>query len=368
MNIPTLKINNDQLKNLIYFIYKNENLLKEFGAIKIELDNDCKLALKKRRKTLKLPPILKQIKKENSNENIYLVEDLKQSIEENFSIKDEFSFWSLLSSLNEKQLNISFLSNRSFFCSKTSRSYFDIHRLPKQSILKIGGNKLTNQFFPLIRRAHGSASIFPLNSTENNLFSLNYHHEGGNHYWFIIPNHQKIFLQKLINSSICLNHGQLFINPSILDKYHIRYYRTIQNPKQFLILSSGTLSQCFTDDSTWSESIDFALPSWIQDGYALSLCQCQILSKKIDFSLFKHELIQKYINSNLIINEKSISSKDTFNSNLDETVVSTNVELHIPLERIISSMITPPTNSSFSDEDKNKFDENNIQIQYKLLE
>jgi len=46
MDIPTLHVDANSLQNIISFIYKHESLLKEFGAIKIQADSYCKLALK----------------------------------------------------------------------------------------------------------------------------------------------------------------------------------------------------------------------------------------------------------------------------------------------------------------------------------
>jgi len=195
-----------------------------------------------------------------------------------------------------------------------------MHRLPSQSLLKLGGNQMTRQFVPSMKRAHGSGAIFPLSCARNHLFSINYHHEGGDHHWYIIPASQRNLLQQIINQqncSICLDHGQFLIDPSLLDKNNIRYHRIVQRPNEFIVLSAGTLSQSFAEDASWRESICFALPSWIEEGHAsistLS-CQCNIhrnyLSETIDLSPFRHELIQRYIISQL--NQKSFHSKGLF--------------------------------------------------------
>ncbi len=326
MDVPTLQINGNDLQNLISFIYKHERLLKEFGAIKIQLNIECKLALKKRRKSLVLRPNAEQIVKMSDDEPIYFVQKFDhtdESAEQISSVTDECSFWSSLScSSNERrQVNTSLLPNMSFFSQKTSRLYFYIHRLPRQSLLKLGGRKLTRQFTPCVKRAHGPGAIFPLTCAQQRLFSIDYHHEGGAHHWYIIPSYEREVLRRIIdrpNSSICLDHGQLFIDPSVLDKNHIRYHRIIQYPNEFVVVSASTLAQSFTDDASWSESIAFALPSWIVEGHAsvpISPCQCNIsqnsLSKTIDVTLFKHELMQRYITSilNINIDDKSLTSK-----------------------------------------------------------
>ncbi|CAF1154604.1 unnamed protein product [Adineta steineri] len=322
IDIPTLQINGNNLKNFVRFISKHENLLKEFGAIKVQPNVDCKFALKKRQKNLSLNPIMKKIVKLNENVNIYCVQTtdhINESSQNHFMETDEKKFWSSLSSSNNEQrdLNISFSFNTSFFIQKTSSTYFDLHRIPYQSLLKLGGRKLTNQFVPCIKRAHGPGAIFPLMSARQHLFSIDYHHEGGNHHWYIIPAHQREVLQNLSdqqNASTCLDHGQLFIDPLALDKSLIRYYQTIQHPNEFIVLYAGTLAQSYTEDISWSESINFALPSWIEEGHAnipLLPCQCHIEQNctvnTIDVSLFKQESIQKYVTSYLKTTPNDVS-------------------------------------------------------------
>jgi hypothetical protein len=316
MNVPSFEIKENELQNIISFIFKHERILKEFGAIKIRPTMDCKLALKKRQKNLLLCPNMEQIVKIHEDEPLYSLEKtdcIDGCNQQSSLITDEFSFWSSLSCSNKKgrETKISILPNKSFFSQKTSRLYFDIHRLPYQSLLRLGGSKVTYQFVPHVKRAHGPGAIFPLTCTKQRLFSLDYHHEGGAHHWYIIPTHERDALQEVIertNSGMCLDHGQLLIDPSVLDKNHIRYHRIIQHPNEFVVLSAGTLAQSFTEDASWSESISFALPSWIEEGHAnicAPLCQCNIsqdaVPETIDVTLFRHELIQRYIASYLNI-------------------------------------------------------------------
>ncbi|CAF2145954.1 unnamed protein product [Rotaria magnacalcarata] len=407
MDVPILQINEYELQHLVRFIYKHEQLLKEFGAIKIQLNTDCKLALKKRRKNIMPNPIPEQIVKMSSDELIYSIEKIDQNYEftqYKASTTDECNFWSSLSrSSNERhQVNISLLPNQSFFSQKQSRIYFDIHRLPQQSLLKLGGTKMTRQFVPCARRAHGPGAVFPLTSTEQGLFSIDYHHEGGAHHWYIIPISQREVLRKISdhkNSSICLEHGKLLIDPSVLDKHRIRYHRIVQRPNEFVVLSAGTLAQSFTEDASWSESITFALPSWIQDYHANAVapsCQCNISHDSsmntIDVTMFRQELIQRYIDSYLDINteEKSNALKECADIHMftmsesknikndlstAEAMASTNMKPIIILNSIVSSnqltpnsMSAPSTRNYFYEDDQKKFDSDNAQVHYKLLE
>jgi hypothetical protein len=308
---PTLKISPNELGNLIHFIYSNEKLLKYYGAFKIQLNSECELGLKKRKVSVSSTNI-QQVTKINPTELIYSVqsnEDYNKLNKELTPLQrtDERLFWSNLSCDNNdhKESRLSILHEKSFFYQKINRKMFDIHCLPKQSLLKLGGNQLLNQFVPSLIRAHEPGAIIPLNSTEKHLCSFIYHHFGGPRHWYIIPYDQRKDLETITlkeNSLNCLDHNQLLIDPSFFDKYNIRYHRIIQYPTEIVILSSGALSQSFFQDASWNEKIDFALPSWIGEGHAFHSCQCHIVHKKLPYQfnmdLFQHKHIQKYINTN----------------------------------------------------------------------
>jgi len=309
IDIPTFRVNGKDLQKLINFIYKHRNSLKEFGVIKIQLNDDCKLALKKRRNNVETHPTNVHFLKIWQHESIYSVQkrDRIDIFPQPPQKIDERSFWSSLSDSNNgyRPVNSSVILGKTFFSQKTSRLFFDINRLPNESLLKIGGKKATGKCLPCLQRAYRPGAIFPLNCAQQHLFSINYHHEGGAHYWYIIPSRERNALQRIMvgeHSNTCLDHGNIFVNPSVFDKNHIRYHRVIQYPNEFIVLSAGTLTQSFSEDANWRESITFALPSWIDEGYAnvpVSLCQCNILEEcvpeVIDVNLFRHELIQRYV-------------------------------------------------------------------------
>lgn len=313
---PTLTIDANQLHNIFEFLYKHEKILKQFGGFKIELNSDCKLALKTRKQSFELNPINKEIIKINSNDKIYVVKeikDFKKSNKKKSPLQTESNFWSSLSYLNYggSQLNISLHENKSFFYSRVGRRCFDMCRLPSRSILKLGGSYLTRRFSPCIKRIHDGGGIFPLNSAQFNLSSINYHRDGGVIYWFIIPNSERENLRKVLNeeenncNSLCLDHQQLFLSPEFFEKHNIRYYKMCQYPNEFIVLYNGTLTQSFSISSSWSESVEFALPSWIEEDCAReSYLQCQCFNKKdlslnINMDLFCPERIQKYIQNHL---------------------------------------------------------------------
>ncbi|CAF1423816.1 unnamed protein product [Adineta steineri] len=106
-----------------------------------------------------------------------------------------------------------------------------------------------------------------------------------------------------------------------------------QNPNEILILSSGILSQSFTQDEILCESIDFALPSCFYDQHNknISLCHRKLSSnlykdKSIDFNLCNYENIQKYLQLNTHQNEDAKLDKDlSFLDNINEEDFVTNI-------------------------------------------
>lgn len=331
-DVPTLQISATNLQSLISFIYTHERLLQEYGALKIRLNVDCKLALKKRRKIAPLTQNIQQALKLMNDELIYAiqpVDPILKMTQQRPAITDEHSFWSSLCHSNQESrlVNVSILVEKSFFSEKTSTAFFDIHRLPRQSLLKLGGRKLTREFTPCATWAQESGVIFPLKSSRQNLSSIDYQHEGGARHWYIIPARERNDLKKLMkhqNSTMCLDHRKLLIDPSVLDKHRIRYHRVVQYPNEFIVLSAGTLTQGFAEGAGWNESIEFALPSWINEGHATGhdfACQCSVYGVRrmgvIDIKLFRHDLIQKYITTHIKVlnNDQSVALDDSNHGN-----------------------------------------------------
>lgn len=322
-DIPTIEANEDDFENLIYFIYKHEEILKEYGGIKIKPHINCKQSIRKRRINLPLSSNIQEIIKINSNELIYSIETKTNNKIINNQLKsiNENDFWKSLTNSNKlDQSNVTIYPNKSFYFSRPRPKYFDLPRLPKLSLLKIGGSQILRQCLPTLIYANGPASIYPLSSSLQRLFSIDYHHEGGNRHWYIIPAKERIKLNEIIqnmNLSLCIEHKNLLINPEFFHKYNIRYHKIIQKPNEFIILSAGALSQGFSENSSWNESTLFALPSWLQDGHASDhLYQSNIclnhssILQSIDISQFRYELVQRWIQNNL--NQNSLSFQGLF--------------------------------------------------------
>ncbi|CAF1009708.1 unnamed protein product [Adineta steineri] len=254
-------------------------------------------------------------------------------------------FWLLLPNGSNTQniSSISIINDQSLFLKRVYRDQFDFRQLPYQSLLKLSGKQFCKKYSSTLIKAHGPAAIFPLSSNKQNLCQLNYHHEGGVRYWYIIPFEERKKLENIFkqtNPSICLGHGEILIDPLLFNKYNIRYKKVTQNPHEILILSSEILSQSFTQNEILYESIDFALPSWFYNEFPKnsSLCYCKLSSnlnknESIDFSLYNHESIQRYIQKYLQLN---IHQNIFMNNNQCES--SDNAE-------ILNIIDTPPSSN-----------------------
>lgn len=312
LSVPTIRIGPSDLENLVSFLYTHEHTLKQFGGIKIQLSADCSLALKKRRSSPTCNN-LKEICRVAAKECIYSIEDCSNVnlCEIRPSAANEETFWTHLSNSSTAchHPSVSILPEKSLFYEKWHRKYFSIHSVPRQSLLKLVGTKMINQFMSSLFRAHGPGATYPLSSARRRLFSLVYHHQGGPRHWYIIPAYEREALTALLcreSGTTCFEHKKFLIDPQVLDKHHIRYHRIIQYPNDIIVLSAGTVTQSFTEDASWSESIDFALPCWIEDGHAsvshLPCCPNPPHDSPvypIDLNLFHPDLIQKFVKSKL---------------------------------------------------------------------
>ncbi|CAF1419318.1 unnamed protein product [Adineta ricciae] len=332
-DIPTISINDNEMKDLLKYLYKNESLLKEYGGIKLIPSGDFRNNLKKTSINLSSCSTIQQVKQIDNDNLIYSIKTIplneNQQIERENCLIDDQIFWLLLPNGCQTQNlpSISSIPNQSLFLKRVQRNQLDFHQLPYQSLLKLCGKKFCkNHYSSTLSQAHGSASIFPLSSNKQDLYQFNYHYQGGIRYWYIIPFNERIKLEHLMKenySSICFEHTDILVDPLLFNKYNIKYNKVVQHPNEILILSSGILSQSFTQNEILSESIHFALPNWFYDhltsnsflSYHFQLSSNLSKEELIDFNLFNNSNIEKYIQKYLQINshqsEDSTSDKDT---------------------------------------------------------
>ncbi|CAF4375504.1 unnamed protein product, partial [Adineta steineri] len=211
----------NQMKDLLKYLYQNEPLLKENGAMKLIPTSNFKNLLKKTPINIPLCSTIQQVKQIDKENFIYSIKtnslkEKKEIPKENNLINDEM-FWLLLPNGFSTQniSSISQINSKSLFLKRVQRDQFDFHQLPFNSLLKLSGKKFCNQYSSRLIKAHGPAAIFPLSSNKQNLYQLNYHHEGGIRYWYIIPSEERKKFENLFkenNSLRCIEHDQILID------------------------------------------------------------------------------------------------------------------------------------------------------------
>src|SRR5436309_1198823 len=74
-------------------------------------------------------------------------------------------------------------------------------------------------------------------------------------------------------------HKNLLIKPSFLDKYSIAYYKIEQKLNELIVIFPGTYHFYFDSGFNLSETIKYALPSWLKfQRRSPRLCSCSISS------------------------------------------------------------------------------------------
>lgn len=313
--VPTVRVKSSEINKMVSFIYSHAPTLLKWGALKIEQDDQCKHMLKKRRKpshSIVKKQILTEISHTKAIFILHTVACASTVTSSKSSPRGESEFRKAVRqtfSEENEQPNISIYSCKSFYLKQSHHDGFNMHDIPDQSLLQVGGKKITKRFAPTLIQTYGAGAVFSLSTACQGLLSLHYLHEGATRYWYIIPATERSSLEKVLeakNLSICLNHQSLLLDPEFLDKYLIRYSKVVQDPGQFIVLEAGTLAQSHCMGASWNETIDFALPSWLEYDQAQKhtmFCTCNINHFRIlsatDTALFESQQVDQYINTHL---------------------------------------------------------------------
>ncbi|CAF1066861.1 unnamed protein product [Adineta steineri] len=139
-DIPTISIKDNEMKDLLKYLYQNELILKENGAIKLIPTSNFKNLLKKTAINVPLRSTIQQVDNDNL---IYSIKTNKiNENKENILINDEM-FWLLLPNGSNTQniSSVSIISDQKLFFKRVYRDQFDFHQLPFKSLLKLSGKK-----------------------------------------------------------------------------------------------------------------------------------------------------------------------------------------------------------------------------------
>ncbi|CAF0780502.1 unnamed protein product [Adineta steineri] len=140
-------------------------------------------------------------------------------------------------------------------------------------------------------------------------------HEGSPKFWYIVPPSHADQLERclrdvdILDTSHCqasLRHKTLFPNPFELAQLHnIPVYRIEQCPNEIIVIFPRAYNWGFDGGFNVTESINFALPSWIPIGRSARSCLCQRVGNPVELDMdpFTEENVltytQTYLNNQL---------------------------------------------------------------------
>lgn len=158
------------------------------------------------------------------------------------------------------------------------------------------------------------------------LITLNYLHQGAAKIWYIIHPSSYSKFEELINqfsdrSLSCLSplqHKTLLINPSFLRLHSIEYYQIEQKIRELVVIFPGTYHFYFDTGFNLSETIRYALPSWLQfQRRSPRLCSCENPSTiliRLNRRFFTSEILEKFKQEHLSSKAQTCIDLSTGNS------------------------------------------------------
>ena len=136
-------------------------------------------------------------------------------------------------------------------------------------------------------------STFAWHLEDMDLYSINYIHFGAPKQWYVIPPVHKdrfetvargLFHEEAKKCSEFLRHKSFHISPSVLEKYSIPVHRCVQEEGEIVLTYPYGYHSGYNLGFNCAESINFALPRWIEIGKSARSCMCVTDSVRIDVS------------------------------------------------------------------------------------
>ena len=154
------------------------------------------------------------------------------------------------------------------------------------------------------------SSAIGVHIDDYDLISLNYLHHGAPKIWYIIHPSSYSKFEELVNrmqfiseiSPSCLSplqHKTLLINPAFLRAHAIEYYQIEQKIRELVVIFPGTYHFYFDTGFNLSETIRYALPSWLTfQRRSPRLCSCPIAASstviRLNRRFFTAEILSKF--------------------------------------------------------------------------
>ncbi|CDO93342.1 unnamed protein product [Kluyveromyces dobzhanskii CBS 2104] len=118
---------------------------------------------------------------------------------------------------------------------------------------------------------------------DQDLYSINYIHFGAPKQWYAIPQEdsekfynfmKEQFPEESKNCSEFLRHKMFLVSPKLLQSYGIRCNHIVHRQQEFIVTYPYGYHAGFNYGYNLAESVNFALPSWLDIGAKAKKCMC----------------------------------------------------------------------------------------------
>ncbi|ESK85356.1 jumonji family transcription [Moniliophthora roreri MCA 2997] len=141
-------------------------------------------------------------------------------------------------------------------------------------------------------------ATFAWHVEDMDLFSINYIHFGAPKFWYSVPQGRASALENAMRSyfpkdtSQCpqfLRHKSFLASPTLLAKSSCKPNHCVQHAGEFMITFPRGYHAGFNLGLNCAESVNFALPSWLELGKVAKACECVTDSVRIDVNKLLEE-------------------------------------------------------------------------------
>ncbi|UJR32194.1 hypothetical protein I4U23_019658 [Adineta vaga] len=345
--IPILTPTFEQWKALPSYLSHHEtSLQRRFGAVKLIPPSRWIPLIKNPYEIRQIKIYIKQtIIRSSHQSNVYYIQNSETTKRrfmtyEECKIVAESDPYRLNDTINQNFIDYfwsTITNNISLYISNIDESLFakreNVFNMTNlASLLKYYPKPISGVTTPFLHMGMWSTSV-GLHIDDHDLICLNYLHHGAAKIWYIIHPSSYTKLEELVNklklfsdiSSSCLSplqHKSLLINPSFLQLHSIEYYQIEQKLNELVVIFPGTYHFYFDTGFNLSETVKYALPSWLQfQRQSPRLCSCSISSLNLNHlnrRFFTNDIIKKFEQEYLILTSPTcidLSTDDDYNDN-----------------------------------------------------
>lgn len=225
---------------------------------------------------------------------------IKYRLKDTISVNITEYFWTTIS--NNISLSVSNIDDSLF---SLRENIFNMSNL--SSLLKYYPKTIAGITTPYLHFGMWSTSV-GIHIDEHDLMSFNYLHYGAPKIWYIISPSSYSKLEEIVNklklfsdlSLSCLSplqHKNLLLKPSFLQLHSIEFYKIEQKLNELVIIFPGVYHFYFDTGFNLSETVKYALPSWLEfQRRSPRLCSCSLssLTENLNRRFFTHEILEKF--------------------------------------------------------------------------